>query len=224
MSRCISLGSNPEVDEPNTPSGPATRLAVANNCCLSSSRSGALSWTNEAPSTASSTVVTMRSEPSAGHCTIVNLPYARRALAMPSPTLRGASGSGSNITTSWPFNKKRAAQPPPITPPPSRPMWPLVMCSPSTGNVGWRPGRRAGVDRRRPDEPARSLLLEDVGAPSSGAGAGEHRREHVCGHLGEVEDHGRPELHVGGQHAVGVAGLQFRECCLFQRLGHLDTR
>ncbi len=67
MSRCISVGSKPEVDEPKITSAPATRLAAANNCCFNSSRSGALSCTKWAPSTASSTVVTIRSEPSAGH-------------------------------------------------------------------------------------------------------------------------------------------------------------
>ncbi len=47
--------------------------------------------------------------------------YARRALASTSPTLRSASGSGSYSRTSIPFSAKRAAQPPPITPPPSSP-------------------------------------------------------------------------------------------------------
>ena len=140
MSRCISVGSRPDVDDPNTTSGPATRLAAANNFCFSSSRSGALSCTKWAPSTASSTVVTIRSEPSTGHGALVSLVLARRALAMTSPTLRGASGSGSNSTTSWPLSKNRAAQPPPITPPPSRPMWPVVIESPLT-SLG---GREAG--------------------------------------------------------------------------------
>src|SRR3954463_16320699 len=81
MSRCISLGNSPEVDEPNTTSGPATRLAVANNCCFNSSRSGALSWTNVAPSNASSNVVTLRSAPPPG--LLARRPDPQRPLRRP---------------------------------------------------------------------------------------------------------------------------------------------
>ena len=56
--------------------------------------------------------------PSGGIGTSDKAGSALRALAITSPTLRGASGSGSNTATSHPFNRNRAAQPPPITPPP----------------------------------------------------------------------------------------------------------
>src|SRR6058998_191730 len=45
-------------------------------------------------------------------------------------------------------------------------------------------------------------------APPGDPGAGEHRREHVRRYLGEVQDHGGPELHVGREDPVGPAGVQ----------------
>ena len=59
-------GSRPEVEEANGTSGAAARLAVASSARLTSSRSGALSCTKPAPSTASSGVATIVSDPSAG--------------------------------------------------------------------------------------------------------------------------------------------------------------
>src|SRR4029450_12918207 len=48
---------------------------------------------------------------------------------------------------------------------------------------------RTGTDvaSRRADQPAGALLLEDVGTPACRPGAGEHGREHVWRHLGEVQ-------------------------------------
>ena len=43
-------------------------------------------------------------------------------------------------------------------------------------------------------------------------------------HLGEVEHDRRPELDVGREHAVGLAGLQLGERRLLERLGDLDAR
>src|SRR4051794_29669494 len=83
---------------------------------------------------------------------------------------------------------------------------------------------RADVLRGRPDQAPGALLLEDVRAPPGDAGAGEHRREHVRRHLGEVEDDGRPELDVGREHPVGVALLQLRQRGLLQGVGDLHPR
>ena len=86
------------------------------------------------------------------------------------------------------------------------------------------PGRRPGVDGGRADQPPGALLLEDVRRPATGARTGEHRREHVRGHLGEVEDDRRPELHVGLEHPVGAALLELGQRGLLQRLGDLVAR
>src|SRR6185503_5686773 len=80
------------------------------------------------------------------------------------------------------------------------------------------------VARRRTDQAARRLLLEDVRAPAGGAGTGEHRGEHVAGDLGEVEDDGRPELHVGLDRAVGTALAQLLEGGVLQGQGGLESR
>ena len=50
------------------------------------------------------------------------------------------------------------------------------------------------------------------------------RREQLRRHLGEVEHDGRPELDVGGQHAVGLARLQLGQRGLLERLGDLEAR
>src|SRR3954447_17820306 len=63
---------------------------------------------------------------------------------------------------------------------------------------------RTNVLRRRPDEPGLALLLEDVRGPAGHARGGEHRREEVRRDAGEVEHHGGPELHIRGEHAVGL--------------------
>src|SRR3954465_2920406 len=69
----------------------------------------------------------------------------------------------------------------------------------------WLAGWRADVARGRTDESPGVLLLQNVRAPARGARTGEHRREHVGWHLGEVEDDGRPELNIGGKHTIGFA-------------------
>ena len=83
---------------------------------------------------------------------------------------------------------------------------------------------RPDVLRRRPDQPALALLLEDVRRPAGGARAGEQRREQVRRHLGVVEHDGRPELDVRRQHAVGLARVQLGERGLLERFGDLDAR
>ena len=60
--------------------------------------------------------------------------------------------------------------------------------------------------------------------PAGGAGTREHRREHVRGHLGEVQYDGRPELDVRPQRPVGIALGQLLDRGLLQCLGHLVTR
>ena len=95
MPSCSSVGSSPDVDEAMTTDSSTAASARASSCCFTSSRSGALSCTNVAPSTASSGVATNVSVPSAGSGAASSRGQARRALATTSPTLRGASGSGS---------------------------------------------------------------------------------------------------------------------------------
>src|SRR6476661_9485630 len=91
-----------------------------------SSRSGALSWTKSTSGTASSTSSTTVRLPGSGSGAIVSRLQDGRAFASISPTLRSASGSGSWSRTSIPDSRKRAAQPPPITPAPSKPTRPTV--------------------------------------------------------------------------------------------------
>src|SRR6266853_2945320 len=75
-----------------------------------------------APAAASSIVRTTRTVPSAPSGASVIPLHARRAFARTSPSLRSASGSRSQTTTSRPLRAQRAAQPAPMTPPPRRPM------------------------------------------------------------------------------------------------------
>ena len=82
---------------------------------------------------------------------------------------------------------------------------------------------RTDVLRRRPDQPALALLLEDVRAPAGDARAREQRREEVGGDVGVVEHDRGPELDVGGEHAVGLARLQLGERGLLERLGDLEA-
>ena len=90
-----ALGSSPEVELAKITSGAAARLARASSSRLSGSRSGALSCTNAAPSTAASGLSTTRQRPSAGSGASVSRRWARRALSSISPTTRSASGDGS---------------------------------------------------------------------------------------------------------------------------------
>ena len=61
------------------------------------------------------------------------------------------------------------------------------------------------------DQPA-TRAQANIGVNSSG------------GHIREVEDHGRPELDVGGQHAVGLACLELRQRRPLELLGDLEAR
>src|SRR5271155_5885029 len=56
---------------------------------------------------------------------------------------------------------------------------------------------RADVDGRRAAQFAEPLLFKDVSTPPGGAAAGEHRRHHLGGHTGEVQNHRSPELDIG---------------------------
>ncbi len=80
------------------------------------------------------------------------------------------------------------------------------------------------VLRRWPDQLGLSLLLHDVRGPAAHARAGEQRGEQLGRDVGEVEHHRRPELDVGGQHAVGLAGLQLGQRGLLELLGRLQAR
>src|SRR4051794_13765290 len=82
----------------------------------------------------------------------------------------------------------------------------------------------ADVAGRGADQPPGLLLLEDVGRPAGGARTREHRREHRRRDLGEVQDDGGPELHVGRQDAVGPAGVQLVERRLLEGGGRLVAR
>src|SRR5215203_1904491 len=88
----------------------------------------------------------------------------------------------------------------------------------------WFARARPDVSRRRTNQASGLLLLEDVGAPPSGAGTGEHRGEHVSWNVGEVEHDGRPELDVGGEHSVGLAFGQNPQCRPLELLGDLKAR
>src|SRR5437773_6156541 len=121
MSSCRCDGSRPDVEEAKTTSGPPAPAHRATQSRVRSSRSGALSWTKSAPSTASPTLRTNSNRPSRGSGIRVSRPHALRALSSISRTLRADSGSGSYSRTSTPCSTKRAAHPLPMTPPPSSP-------------------------------------------------------------------------------------------------------
>ena len=74
-----------------------------------------------------------------------------------------------------------------------------------------RPRRRPDIARRRPEQPAGPLLLEDVRRPPGHAGAGEHRRRERRRDLCDVEHDRRVVLDVRREHAIGVPLLQRRE-------------
>src|SRR4051794_5572945 len=78
------------------------------------------------------------------------------------------------------------------------------------------------VDGARADQPAGALLLEDVRRPARGARAGEQRRHQLRRHLCRVEHDRRPELDVGGQHAVRLAGGELGQRGGLDGLGHLQ--
>src|SRR5690242_17209144 len=118
MSACSSVGRSPDVDEQTIASSAAKRSASASSARFSSMSSGADSCTRSTPKTASSTDAHTTSDPSAGSGASVSRAYARRAFASTSST---GDEPGSYSRTSTPFKRNRAAQPAPITPPPSRP-------------------------------------------------------------------------------------------------------
>ena len=131
-SRCMSLGSSPEVEDPMTTSGAAAASTSARTARLRSSRSGTLSWMNSAPSTASSTLGAIRSAPRAGRASPKRRAKMCSALSRTSFALRSVSGSGSWTAVSIPFRTNRAAHPPPMTPPPMHAArWMQVIAMPS---------------------------------------------------------------------------------------------
>ena len=86
--------------------------------CLRSSRSGMLSLIQSARLTASAMLEQKTSCPSLGNRCSYKPGSDRRALSSTSFIFLLASGSVSKTLTSQPISKKRATQPPPITPPP----------------------------------------------------------------------------------------------------------
>src|ERR1019366_5877571 len=76
----------------------------------------------------------------------------------------------------------------------------------------------------RPDQLGLALLLEDVGRPACHARAGEHRREQLRWHFGEVEDHRGPELDIGCEHPVWSAGVELGQSGLLESLCGLEAR
>ena len=86
--------------------------------CLISSRSGMLSLIQSARLTASAILGQKTSRPSLGNRCSYKPGSDRRAFSSTSFIFLRASGSVSKTLTSQPISKKRATQPPPITPPP----------------------------------------------------------------------------------------------------------
>src|SRR3954447_4475939 len=83
--------------------------------------------------------------------------------------------------------------------------------SAGVSRVRQRPRRGPDVGGGRADQAPGALLLEDVRRPAGRARAREQRQEQGRRDLREVEDHRRPELDVGREHAVGLAGLELLE-------------
>ena len=77
---------------------------------------------------------------------------------------------------------------------------------------------------RRANQLRLALLLEDVCRPSGDARAGEHRREQVRRHFGQIKHDRRPELDVRREHAVGLTGVELRERSLLERFGDFKAR
>src|SRR5438270_8911624 len=83
---------------------------------------------------------------------------------------------------------------------------------------------RAHIARRRTEEPAGSLLLEDVRRPAGNARAREHRGRERRRYVRNVEDERRVVLDVRLQRAVGLAALELGQCGSLEALGDLDLR
>src|SRR5258708_1872800 len=81
---------------------------------------------------------------------------------------------------------------------------------------------RADVGSARADQAAGALLLEDVRGPAGGARADEQRREEVRGYLCVVEHDRRPELDVGGEDAIRLAGGELLQGGGLECLGELQ--
>src|SRR5256886_11529703 len=87
-----------------------------------------------------------------------------------------------------------------------------------------RPLGGSDIARRRPEEPARSLLLEDVRRPARDARAREHGRDELWRDLRDVEDDGGVVLDVRREHPVGIPLLERLERDLLELLRDLDVR
>src|SRR5436190_1158844 len=83
--------------------------------------------------------------------------------------------------------------------------------------LGW-----SDIAGRRPEEPARALLLEDVGRPAGDARAREHGRRQRRRDLGDVEHKSRVVLDVRSQGPLRMPTLELGERSLFEPLGDLD--
>ena len=80
------------------------------------------------------------------------------------------------------------------------------------------------VARRRPDEPAELLLLEDVRRPARRARAREHRGRELRRHVGDVEHDRRPELDVRLERPVGRLLPQRGERGLLELVRDVEAR
>ena len=70
---------------------------------------------------------------------------------------------------------------------------------------------RAYVPRGRPEEPAGSLLLQDVRRPAGDPRAGEHRRREGRRNLRDIQDECRVVLDVRLQRPLGMPPLELRQ-------------
>src|SRR5262249_25096402 len=102
-------------------SGRAAASIAACSLRLRSMRSGALSWMKSAFAPSSSIVLTKRRRPIAAPGFRPTRVRAGQALATLSLIAFSAPGAGSLAMTSSPWARQRAAQPLPITPPPTMP-------------------------------------------------------------------------------------------------------
>src|SRR5919109_589136 len=83
---------------------------------------------------------------------------------------------------------------------------------------------RSDIAGRRTEQPAGSLLLEDVRGPPRDTRASEHGRCERGWNLGDVEDKRRVVLHVRPQGTLRMPTLQLGESRFFEPLRDLDLR
>src|SRR6266550_5200132 len=107
-------------------------------------------------------------------------------------------------------------------------LFPQLAGADPAGNGGsaWAELALGGADvaRRRTEQAARLLLLENVRRPTRDPRAGEHRRREGRRDLGDVENNGGVVLDVRSENTVGRALLKRRERRALELLGHLHVR